>query len=583
MVPLNTAAWRNNHDATGHGYRLDLLTLDCGWIDLADLRPSESYGGRALFESPALIGCGFAVSRHVYDRVRGFDPDMRFWGVEDLDFGLKCWLLGYPILHDPDVLLGHRFRDGFDYEVPPEHLVSNQVRMAYKHLASSTWADWLQVAAARFDHVSDEFPEGLWTRSWLTFQNNHQSALQERKYLHAQRTRDEFWYAHRFGLGWPRLTGTHLDASGVLALHPSPSPHPSTRPFAVSASPSPPPTGTLSLVSPTPQQTLAIATSLVGAGPHAVMPELVAEAKVTGIFPDPTPNTQFNWTITVTFNASGCGHGPNRQINPAPIHQTSTGGRLAVVFPWIRGGSLNVSVSTTIGGHTLTAQSQGVRIVGTNPPAGSIAAVLANDTVLTRIAHLESDCRQFDAAAAGGTSACPLWSIDNAGGVGIMQLTNPAPTDDQVWDWVANVNAGSAVFRSKLPSARSYPTQVQQSHGFQQAVQALNADRSAQGLSGITVSVPNFTESGTTVSINQLGQVELDAIRGYNGWAGRDAFGLPLHEFRLAFDTRGLLTVDIPPGKLSGTARWEQVPAASRPAGVGDPDYVSHVLASPQC
>lgn len=42
--------------------------------------------------------------------MRGFDPDMVGWGVEDSDFGLRCWSMGVPILTDPRAIIGHRFR-----------------------------------------------------------------------------------------------------------------------------------------------------------------------------------------------------------------------------------------------------------------------------------------------------------------------------------------------------------------------------------------------------------------------------------------------------------------------------------------
>jgi len=34
----------------------------------------------------------------------------------------------------------------------------------------------------------------------------------------------------------------------------------------------------------------------------------------------------------------------------------------------------------------------------------------------------------------------------------------------------------------------------------------------------------------------QLGQIELAAVRGYDGWAGHNAFGFPLHGFKVSLD-----------------------------------------------
>ena len=57
-----------------------------------------------------MSGCAAAVSRELYNRLGGFDADMLVWGVEDLDFGLRTWMMGHSILHDPEAVVGHRFR-----------------------------------------------------------------------------------------------------------------------------------------------------------------------------------------------------------------------------------------------------------------------------------------------------------------------------------------------------------------------------------------------------------------------------------------------------------------------------------------
>jgi GT2 family glycosyltransferase len=70
---------------------------------------------------------------------------MRVYGVEDIDFGLKAWLMGYPVLHDPEPVIGHRFRASFDnYSVPMEHILVNQLRMARKNFSDPVWDEWVQ-------------------------------------------------------------------------------------------------------------------------------------------------------------------------------------------------------------------------------------------------------------------------------------------------------------------------------------------------------------------------------------------------------------------------------------------------------
>ncbi|MGH7139953.1 MAG: glycosyltransferase [Pirellulales bacterium] len=89
IASLCHRTWRNLTSRTGHGYSLELETFKSGWLALDKLRKVEQ-AGRTFYESPALIGCAFAVARELYDALWGFDPAMRLWGVEDLDFSLKC-------------------------------------------------------------------------------------------------------------------------------------------------------------------------------------------------------------------------------------------------------------------------------------------------------------------------------------------------------------------------------------------------------------------------------------------------------------------------------------------------------------
>lgn len=227
VAALDDVRWQTNRGQRGHGYYLNLEDFSCGWLNLQQLREAR-VGRRRFYESPSLIGCALAVGRELYDKLWGFDAAMRFWGVEDLDFGLKCWLMGYRVLHDPEAVVGHRFRASFDnYSVPTEHVVANQLRMARKHFTLATWSEWVDRCRQRNPHRASEHPEGLWALAWEVFLADRRSIEQERAYLLGHRTRDEFWYAERFGLEWPRLGTTPAAApSPDLFAEPSPSPSP---------------------------------------------------------------------------------------------------------------------------------------------------------------------------------------------------------------------------------------------------------------------------------------------------------------------------------------------------------------------
>ncbi len=240
VAALNVDSWKSDYSQVGHGYSLNLEKFECGWQPLGELKRVKE-GRREFYESAALIGCAIAVSRELYEKLWGFDSHMRSWGVEDLDFGLKCWLMGYRILHDAKATIGHRFRERFDtYSVPIEHVVANQLRMARKNFTHGVWSEWLELCRQRNEGPLAEHPEGLFACAWQLFNKDRDSAEQERAYVQFRRPFDEIWYAQRFGLSWPRLESTAAGRPFLLTASPSPAPSGSPKP-TTGPSPTPPP------------------------------------------------------------------------------------------------------------------------------------------------------------------------------------------------------------------------------------------------------------------------------------------------------------------------------------------------------
>ena len=196
---LDDNSWEIQYDQPGFGYRANLDTMTNEWVELSDMQTRSIGEDRVVHESPNLQGCVFAVSRRVYQRLRGFDIGMQCWGSEDVDFGVKAWMMGHPILHDSAAIVGHRYQLQFDrYEVPPVHVIVNQMRMARKSLSSNVWEEWLV-------RYSTRVPKKLWLQSWRMFKQYRDSVEQERDYLMANRVHDEFWYAEQFHLNWPSI------------------------------------------------------------------------------------------------------------------------------------------------------------------------------------------------------------------------------------------------------------------------------------------------------------------------------------------------------------------------------------------
>lgn len=191
VPPLDTERWENSREMVGYGFRMQLSRFECEWVRMKDL---ERRGNKLVI--PCFVGCCVAMSRELYERLGGWDTDMLQWGMEDVDFGLKVWLMGHEVLNDPFATIGHRFSGAFRYPVDQEHPLVNQLRTARKHFTDPLWEGWIRRFRARH--------RALWDRVWSLYQEREASVEQARRHLLSHRVRDEFWYAERFGLSWPR-------------------------------------------------------------------------------------------------------------------------------------------------------------------------------------------------------------------------------------------------------------------------------------------------------------------------------------------------------------------------------------------
>jgi glycosyltransferase involved in cell wall biosynthesis len=222
VAPLDPERWECDLDVLGHGFSINLGTCESGWIGLDEMQPVRGPKGGLYYKQPTIIGCCVATGRRLYEELRGFDVGMRSFGSEDLDFGLKSWSLGYPVIHDVEPVIGHRFRDrARNYTVPFEHAYANQLRMVRKHLGDASWSAWIK----RFDSVRDQ---PLWEATWSVFLDGYASLEDERAYLMARRRHDEFWHATEFNLGWP--CADTLSPHPILIAGPGHSPAPSSPP-----------------------------------------------------------------------------------------------------------------------------------------------------------------------------------------------------------------------------------------------------------------------------------------------------------------------------------------------------------------
>jgi hypothetical protein len=288
------------------------------------------------------------------------------------------------------------------------------------------------------------------------------------------------------------------------------------------------------------------------------MPTIRVDARLNHVPPVTDAAARYHWHITLIFTGEHCAHSLNRRIEHPAIDQTTAIGSLVIPFTAVRGGDLVVALTVEVGKLVLTTTTTGLHVTGTNPTIPSLRQMPLPSDGFKRLMRNESGLRQF----IGPTLACPQFSHDNLGGVGICQLTRPAPTDDQVWNWKENVLGGIALYRQKEAAARAFVHHTR-AHQFKTLAKAYNAARAQQGLPPLAVTLPDYTPE----------QLERDTIRGFNGYGGG------LHEYRLKLRPDGTLFVNVDPTGTAGTAEWEQVPVALRPP-VGR-NYVNDVYAQP--
>jgi LPS sulfotransferase NodH/GT2 family glycosyltransferase len=93
--------------------------------------------GRNPYQVPLLCGCFLAIRRDVLEATGGFDSGMIMYGLEDIEFSLRLWLLGYECLVVPALEVEHQFRikdAGLpDYQSHWLPVLHNMLRLAVMH------------------------------------------------------------------------------------------------------------------------------------------------------------------------------------------------------------------------------------------------------------------------------------------------------------------------------------------------------------------------------------------------------------------------------------------------------------------
>ena len=177
----------------------------------------------------------------------------------------------------------------------------------------------------------------------------------------------------------------------------------------------------------------------------------------------------------------------------------------------LRGGRMELR--TQLGTAVLTNV---FHIRGENPSDDDVEALLADDPFRFALAIVQHEIgytpeigyRQFNTTGTLGTNIqgvatndykwCPNRSSDGIGW-GLMQLTNPRPTAQQLWDWRANVQGGLTILTNKQIMSSNYFAAVQRMYPTQYEEPPAS-----------------YTPPGTSTALTAL---EAATIQNYNGGA----------------------------------------------------------------
>jgi len=246
-------------------------------------------------------------------------------------------------------------------------------------------------------------------------------------------------------------------------------------------------------------------------------------------------NAEYTWTIRVTDNSFGLGCFITcNQTTESGEWQFQFGGGSAscssnVPGLAILGGNAEVTAGACSEQKSISFDLRMAQNPSTAEVRSAIGAAAAASPFTSGSVSYALNARALKRMACYETSNNPSvggqsqFTIDgrpfiDTGGVGIFQITNPAPTCSDLWDWRANVNHGVAIFRDKMRDA------LQMS---QDKLTEINGLRKAAGLSACNASDVLLSNDKSDIVTGELtvGQLDREAIRRFNG--GREHVWVP--------------------------------------------------------
>jgi GT2 family glycosyltransferase len=165
-----------HRDARGYGLRLSDVATNLEWLP-----PPQ---GRDPYPVPLLPGFFVATRRSTFVTVGGFDPGLVGYGMDDVEFSLRLWSLGWSCVLVPAVEVGHLSK----WFCPPVHhgewdtTLHNILRVGVVHYG----ADRLR---ALFGYYAYHGAFGSIRAAVL-----RSDAVARRRRMRAVRARDDDWF-----------------------------------------------------------------------------------------------------------------------------------------------------------------------------------------------------------------------------------------------------------------------------------------------------------------------------------------------------------------------------------------------------
>ncbi|MEO8231936.1 MAG: hypothetical protein ABI638_06615 [Ignavibacteriota bacterium] len=118
--------------------------------------------------------------------------------------------------------------------------------------------------------------------------------------------------------------------------------------------------------------------------------------------------------------------------------------------PWdakiIGGDKIKITASIVYGGYLYTASKNlDIRVIGENPTPAEIKSGLSLFEQI--IVYKESWPKWKHFNESGSLNGFPIWGWPH--GYGLMQIDNPSASDEEIWNWKKNVDAGKRLIQDK--------------------------------------------------------------------------------------------------------------------------------------